>query len=240
MESPHSACLYVFSYSFVHWLIPRQDVLQLIEALYAEAVANVFKKQEGARSDHSDFYGYIHHIRVQSGKSQWEAFFKKMLLRIAVSCKQLQQSNVPQLHKTLPTRPRCDFGTSSSPESQKTESSPSFASSSCSSGRGRSPSPLNMPESSSCARVAPQKGLRPNTHRNAKVMSQYTTVLQWHVDVEGGFLDYQYESLSLTPSEFRCTVDYEGYSADGTGRSKQEAKHAASKQMCSVLNLALC
>jgi hypothetical protein len=238
-ESLHSACLYVCSYYFAHRLTARQDVLQLVEALYAEAVANVFKKQDGARPDHSDFYGYIHHVRVQLETAQWEVFFKKMLLRITVSCKRLQQRNVPRLHNTSPTRPHCELGTSSSSESQKTESTPSPASSSRSSYHGRSPSPLDMPKSSPCARNAPHKGLGPNTHRAAKDMSRYTVVLQWHVDVEGGFLDYQYESLSLNPPEFRCIVDYDGYSANGTGRSKQEAKHAASKQMCSLLNIDL-
>lgn len=61
--------------------------------------------------------------------------------------------------------------------------------------------------------------------------------LKEYVDVEGGKLEYGHEKLSEEPSVWRCVASLDGFSADGTGRNKQEAKHAASQQMCLLLGL---
>lgn len=63
--------------------------------------------------------------------------------------------------------------------------------------------------------------------------------LKEYVDVEGGRLEHGYKKLSEEPSVWRCVANLNGFSADGTGRNKQEAKHAASQQMCCLLELDL-
>ena len=198
-----------------------------------------FEKRSSARLNHADFYSYIHRIRANSEKEEWERFFKKLLSRIIISCKRLRRSDSPRIHDTMPARPRRDLQSPSPPVSRPLTSGPSSASSSSSSRSGRLNDPLEVPGSFPRASDASHINQSPAARQDTDDMPRYTTVLQWHVDVEGGNLEYQYESLSLTPSIFRCTLNYGGLWTHGTGHSKQEAKHAASRQMCSRLNLSL-
>ena len=202
-------------------------------------VAMTLKKWSSARLSHADFYSYIYHIRAHSEKAEWEQFFQRLLSRITISCKRLRRSNSPRIYDTMPVRPRRDLESPSPPGSRPLTSGPSFAPSSSSSRSGRSNDLLEMPGSFPRASDATHTNQSPAAHHDTEDMPRYTIVLRWHVDVEGGNLDYQYESLSLTPSVFRCTLNYEGLWTYGTGPNKQEAKHAASRQMCSRLNLSL-
>lgn len=215
-----------------------EDVLQLVEALYMADVAMTLKKWSSARLSHADFYSYIYHIRAHSEKAEWEQFFQRLLSRITISCKRLQGSNSPRIYDNIPARPRRDPDRFDPPGSRPLASSPLPASSSSSPCR-RSNSPLDIPKASTPSPNISPTNAAPTAGQEMNAMSQYTTILKSRVGGKQSPLDYEYESVSLTPSIFRCTVSYDGISADGMGRNKQIAKHAASKEMCSMLGLVL-
>ena len=65
----------------------------------------------------------------------------------------------------------------------------------------------------------------------------YTVILKEHGDHIGVIPDYEVETLSLVPPQFRVTVTFKGSRFEGWGSSKKEARHKASKQACRCLRL---
>ena len=208
-----------------------KDVLQGVEALYAGAIANALNKDRNARSGYMDFYRYIHHVRCRLDSVEWEAFFRRLLLCIASSCNTLQQNSVPLPVNTQSTRPDHDLGYLSRPQAGRAYSqSPSQHDT-------EPPSPPETPTSASNLQSVSHVPTSAVNIFNGTDLPKYTAVLQKHVDVQGGSLECAYKNLSVTPSVWRCVASWDGITAYATGQNKQEAKHAASQQICQSLGL---
>lgn len=205
--------------------------MQGVEALYAGAVANALKTDRNARSGHMDFYRYIHHVRCCSSTSDWEAFFRRLLLCIASSCSILQQNSAPVPRNTRTTRldhgleylDRAQAGRANYQSPSQYDTEP--------------PSPPGTPSSSSSSQSESRVAPSAVNEFNGIDLSNYSMILKEHVDVEGGSLQYAYKHMSVTPSVWRCVVSWDGTTAYRTGQNKREAKHAASRQMCQSLGL---
>jgi hypothetical protein len=208
-----------------------KDVLQGIAALYAGAVSNALNKDRDARSGYMDFYRYIHHVRCCSDNSEWEAFFRRLLSCIASSCNILKHNSAPVPRNTRPSRLDHDIGYLG-----RTQAGRAYSQSS-SQYDTEPPSPPETPTSSSSLQSVSRVPPSSVNISNGTDLSKYTTVLQEHVDVQGGSLECTYKNLSVTPSVWHCLVSWDGITASGTGRYKQEGKNAASQQMCQSLGL---
>ncbi|KAF2622331.1 hypothetical protein BU25DRAFT_495076 [Macroventuria anomochaeta] len=213
------------------------DVLQLVGIFYAGAVTEAFKKDTSLRPDHIGFYTYIHHARCVSDSNAWEKFFRNLLSRITVSCKRLREKNAPELRSMLPTRPCRTYESPNRAEHDPINPEPSKKPSLSSNDGTEVPSPPDTPNTLPYSYRLSHASPSPTASSSAIDVSRYTMVLKEYNDIERGNLNYRNEGLSLDPPVWRCIVNFNELSEDGTGRSKQEAKHAASERMCSLLGL---
>lgn len=209
----------------------KKDVLRGVNSLYAGAVTKTLNMNVTSRSGYMDLYRYIYHVRCCSESTEWEAFFQRLLLYIASSCKTLQQNNAPVPRSTRPTQFDQDLGYLGQAQTGRANSqSPSQYAS-------ESSSPPETPISSSSLQSVSHVPPIPVNSSNATELPKYTMALKEHVDIEGGRLEYVYKNLSLTPSVWRCVASWDGTSAYATGQNKLEAKHTASQRMCQSLGL---
>lgn len=205
--------------------------MQRVEALYTGAITNALNKDKNARSGYMDFYRYIHHVRYCLDSADWEAFFRRLLLCIASSCETLQQNSAALQGNTRSTRLDDNHEYLGREQAGRAYSqSPSLYDTEPQSSPGR---PTSSSSFRSMSRVTPSAV----NISNGTNLPQYTTVLKEHLDVQGGSLKYTYKELSSIPSVWRCVASLDGIKAYATGQNKQEAKHAASRQMCQSLGL---
>ncbi|KAK5943132.1 hypothetical protein PMZ80_004138 [Knufia obscura] len=66
---------------------------------------------------------------------------------------------------------------------------------------------------------------------------KYTSILKEKGDVAGFVPQYNFRNVSQTPPLFTAVVSFEDYVFEGSGRTKQLAKHQASKEACKSLGL---
>lgn len=66
---------------------------------------------------------------------------------------------------------------------------------------------------------------------------KYTSALKEKGDRHGFVPAYNIQRVSLTPSVFKAVVSVQGYVFEGRGRSKQQAKHMASREACTALGI---
>lgn len=77
------------------------------------------------------------------------------------------------------------------------------------------------------------------TTRNGDATNKalYTMTLKEHGDSLRVLPSYEQESDKQAPPTFKVTVTFQNITATGSGRTKKEAKHEASRNMCSMLGL---
>lgn len=66
---------------------------------------------------------------------------------------------------------------------------------------------------------------------------KYTSILKEKGDVAGFVPQYNFRNVSQIPPLFTAVVSFEEYVFEGNGRTKQLAKHRASKEACKFLAL---
>lgn len=217
--------------TFEQRLTSFKDVLRGVNFLYAGAIAKALDTNITSRSGYMELYRYIYHVRCCSESTEWEAFFRRLLLCIASSCKILQQNSAPVTRSTRSAQFGQDFGYLDQARTGRADSqSPSQDAS-------ESPSPPETPTSSSSLQSVVHATPIPVNSSNATDLPKYTMALKEHVDVEGGRLKFEYKNLSLTPSVWRCVASWDELSAYATGQNKSEARHTASQRMCQTLGL---
>lgn len=67
--------------------------------------------------------------------------------------------------------------------------------------------------------------------------SRYTSILKEKGDVAGFLPEYNYEKVSDIPSIHKAVVSVHDYVFEGQGRTRQRAKHMASREACTFLGL---
>jgi len=68
-------------------------------------------------------------------------------------------------------------------------------------------------------------------------LPKYSSILKEKGDVAGFVPIYNYQNVSQIPPIFKAVVSFENYAFDGKGRTKQQAKHEASREACRFLNI---
>lgn len=68
-------------------------------------------------------------------------------------------------------------------------------------------------------------------------ISKYTSILKEKGDVAGFMPQYNCKQITLMPSLWKAVVSFQDYVFEGSGRSKQQAKHVASREACKALGL---
>lgn len=68
-------------------------------------------------------------------------------------------------------------------------------------------------------------------------LGKYTSALKERLDVVGFIPKYNFQNTSQTPPIFKAVVSFQEYVFEGRGRSKQQAKHEASREACRFLDL---
>lgn len=66
---------------------------------------------------------------------------------------------------------------------------------------------------------------------------KYTSILKEKGDVAGFVPAYNFKQVSSLPSSFKAVVSLQDYAFEGSGRTKQHAKHTASREACIALGL---
>jgi hypothetical protein len=216
-----------------------EGVLNLVRPLYAQDISNHI----GSRQQYFEFYGYISSIKRSSSNDEWKNFYDKLYFRIATSCKRLEKESVPDMYTITMTDPH-QYAALASLRSHGS-SRPGHS----------SDSPESSPWPQMCTELArPSAAVEvpshirqissPDTHRivsqNQVNVSEYTSKLKEHVDINGGNLRYDCDAVSSDHSTKRCVVTLDNHRAEGTGSTKKLAKHAASKALCKFLGISRC
>lgn len=68
-------------------------------------------------------------------------------------------------------------------------------------------------------------------------VSKYTSILKEKGDVAGFVPAYNFKHVSSAPPLFKAVVSFQDYVFEGSGRTKQHAKHTASREACIALGL---
>jgi hypothetical protein len=215
-----------------------KDVLNLVEPLYARDIRELF----GSQQNHFGFYGYISSMKRRSNDDEWKAFCRKLYFRVTTACKRLQKRPVTETHPTTMPVPQ-QYDAAGSPRS-RARSGTGYSS--------RFPAPPSPPPPhQGYARSStlddtpsqPQQTSEPRGNHNVSQIDDNvqnrTSLLKEHVDSVGGILDFKENMASSDPVTWRCVATLDDLFSEGTGRSKKEAKHAASKEMCIMLGLSM-
>jgi len=68
-------------------------------------------------------------------------------------------------------------------------------------------------------------------------LPKYSSVLKEKGDVAGFIPSYNYQNVSQVPPVFKAVVSFQDYVFEGKGRTKQLAKHEASREACRFLRI---
>lgn len=237
-------------------LIFYQDVLELMVAGHCPDAKRDCKERTYPQQAYEGFYRSIHGRRCDMGDTDWEAFRQQLSFNIATICGRLRNEKVPELHKISSSTPSKTSMAPAPPSDARCRSSSSSSSSSSFSSLTSSlvylhqqysaESPTTIEETAQNQPMlqsqATQQVLQPLANvapapQTAVDMHRYTSVLNEHAAFQGEKLTYEKRQLSLSPSSWRCTATFGGISGEGTGRNTTQAKHAASKKICELINL---
>lgn len=231
-----------------HIAVTLVDVLELMVAAYYPGITEAYKEQVNPQQTHGDFYRSIHDRRCDRSDADWEAFRQRLSSDIAASCERLRNEKVPELHGISLSTPS-DTSMAPAPTSDARSQASSSSSSSSSSTSSlvslhQQHSDESLSATSGTAQPqAPQpQALRPLANpapapETAVDMHRYTSVLNEHAALQGEKLTYKKKQLSLSPSSWRCTATFGEISGVGIGRNTTQAKHAASKKVCELIDL---
>jgi len=75
------------------------------------------------------------------------------------------------------------------------------------------------------------------TRSAVSATSRFTGLLKEHGDQIGVTPQYRSQTVSLEPPLFKEILNFQGFTFEGQGRSKKQAKHQASKEACEFLGL---
>jgi len=229
-----------------HRAVTLVDVLELMVAAYYSG-AEAYKEQTDPQQTYEAFYRSIHDRRCDTSDADWEAFRQRLSSDIATSCERLRNEKDPELHgisllappkDSMVPPPTTDASSGASPSSTSLVSlhqQHSAGSLSANNGTAQCQQ-ARQPQ-------APQpQALRPlanpvSASQTAVDMHRYTSVLNEHAALQGEKLTYEKKQLSLSPSSWLCTATFGQISGVGIGRNTTQAKHAASKKICELIDL---
>lgn len=77
------------------------------------------------------------------------------------------------------------------------------------------------------------------SHEYQVDIAKYTSILKEKGDKAGFVPSYNFKQTQLMPPLFKAVVSFQDYVFDGSGRTKQQAKHVASREACNALGLML-
>lgn len=197
--------------------------------------------EEGDReATHVRFYRYIRSIRSKLPNEAWSHFLITMSGHVASSCRILRNEKVPELLGS-PVHQSTEGSRASTPSTNESDGElppyplsplavPHHQSSAdnpvtTKGSQGTAPSLQPLPDSTS----APDD---PPTHR-------YTSVLKELADTHGTIIKYDKTQLSAYPSSWHCIGKFGDFVGEGIGSSYSKARHAASKQLCDKIGLAI-
>jgi len=229
-----------------------KDVLELVVAVYRPDVTGVCKERTGPQQTYEDFYRSIHDRRCDTSDTEWDSFRQQLSSNIATSCERLRNEKAPELHRislstpysaSMASAPTSDAGSRAS--SSSSSSSTSSLVSSHQQHSAESPSTINetgQHQSTSQSQASQPQALQPLTNhapapQTAVDMHRYTSVLNEHAALQGEKLTYKKKQLSISPSSWQCTATFGEISGVGIGRNTTQAKHAASKEICELIDL---
>jgi hypothetical protein len=236
-----------------HTAVTLVDVLELMVAVYCPDVTGVCKERTGPQQTYEDFYRSIHDRRCDTSDTDWESFRQQLSSNIATSCERLRNEKAPELHgislstpykTSMAPVPMSDAGSRASSSSSSSTSTSSLVSSH-QQHSAESPSTIKetgQHQSTSQSQASQPQALQPLANpapapQTAVDMHRYTSVLNEHAALQGEKLTYEKKQLSLSPSSWRCTATFGEISGVGIGRNTTQAKHAASKKICELIDL---
>jgi hypothetical protein len=221
-------------------------------AVYCPDATRACKEQKDPQQTYEAFYRSIHDRRCDTSDADWEAFRQRLSFDIATNCERLQNEKVPELHSislSTPSETSIAPAPTSDARSQASSSSSSTSTSSLVSlhQQHSAASPSTTKETAQNQSASQSQALQPQALQplanpapapeTAVDMHRYTSVLNEHAALQGEKLTYEKKQLSLSPSSWRCTATFGEISGVGIGRNTAQAKHAASKQICELINL---
>ncbi|CAI6341689.1 unnamed protein product [Periconia digitata] len=232
-----------------HTAVTLVDVLELMVAGHCPDAKRDCKERKYPQKAYEGFYRSIHGRRCDMSDNDWEAFRQQLSFNIATICGRLRNEKVPELHEISLSTPS-ETSTAPAPTSDARSRSSSSSSSTSSlvyvHQQYSAESPTTIEETAQNQPMlqsqATQQVLQPLANvapapQTAVEMHRYTSVLNEHAAFQGEKLTYEKRQLSLSPSSWRCTATFGGISGEGTGRNTTQAKHAASKKICELIDL---
>jgi hypothetical protein len=195
-----------------------------------------------SRPRHFHLYNHIYDTYRQLDDAEWKVFRQSLSSRITTSCIRLRNENIPELDaiSTSLSSGQSNTHTSITYDSDGgSSSSSSWSPPSCSRHQ-----PIVGNSATTSVALKGRQGLQPleipSTALDTAVdMHKYTSMLKELADSHGGKVRYEKKCLSFDPVSWHYTATFGGFTAEGIGRNLQQAKHAASKELCELLGLSI-
>jgi hypothetical protein len=213
-----------------------------VAATYNPDIREVDTRHVDSRPSEFHFYIHIYDIRRQSDDAEWETFRQILSSRITTSCIRLRNEKIPEIDaiSTSLSSGKSTAHTSIAYDSDGgSSSSSSWSPPSCS---RHQPTVRNVATTNGAlkGRQRLQPFENPSAALDATVdVHRYTSTLKEFADFHGGKVTYEKKCLSSEPIIWHYTATFDGFTAEGTGRNLQQAKHAASKGICELLGLSI-